>query len=377
MADIANTRDLIRAYATEQFIPEFVTNQYTRSPLLQRMTGQKGSDRELRPVGDGLTGKTKGTLVGGGSMSRAKRMAVTGGESVSWGVQKGTSVSVKNLTSRDTAATLANPTTNSQDQQKKMTTVRLTHKQVECLVWNSTAQANQGEYKIMSAIDDALGIAMQEIFDSLITELYVGSPTDQESEYWSEQIGIDNVCKTSGFLYGIDRTGTFFDGKRVTSAKAKALALIDDANITQGIQDKGEGVDLCLVNKTAYLTIKAEALTKGGTVIHKSMPEAVEYGMKQECILYGNVLVTYDPGLLDYSAISTFDSDLSNAVFMTKIGDWCFQTCNDKNFSVGEFVDLSKFSVGGHDARRALIDLQYRFWVFHPKNSIMYTAVTA
>lgn len=372
MADIANTRDAIRAYATEQFIPEFVTNQYTRSPLLQRMTGQKGSDRDLRPPGDGLTGSTKGTLVGGGNMSRAQRMEVMGSESVSWGVQTGTVTSVKNLTSRDTAATLSTPTTTSQDRLKKMTTVRLTHKQVECIIWNSTFNANKGEYKIMSVVDDAINIAMQEVFDSLITELWVGNPSDQEAEYWSEQLGVDLVCRTSGVLYGLDRTGTFFDGHRDSTSGTAALAMIDEANISEGIQDKGAGVDLCLANASAYLKLKAEALAKGGFIMNPSMPQAVEYGMKQEAILYGNVLITYDPGLLDYSAISTFDNDLSTAVFMTKIGDWCFQTCNGKNFSVGEFVELSKYSVGGYDARRALIDLQYRFWVYHPKNSIMF-----
>jgi hypothetical protein len=375
MANIATTRSGLRAYASEEFIPKFVTNQYTRSQILASLVAQQANDRELRPPGNGLI---KGTMVGGKNMRSADQKRIKGSESASWGVQTGTSGGVKNMTSRDTTATIATPTTNSQDQKKVMTTVRWSKKQVQCVVWNSTADTNRGQYAIMSAVDDALAIAMQDLFDSLIQELWTGAPSDETAEFFSEQSGVNNICSTTTQLYGLDRnTHDYFDGHRVDSSATPGLALIDDANITQGITEKSGPVTLALFNPTDYLVVKAEALAKGGggIIIRASDPEAARYGVKREAIVYGDCLITVDYGLKDWSAVTTGDPNMADNAFMCVIEDYVFETQTDRNFSVDEFIDVGKYTPGGIDAKSAHITLMYRFYTLHPKSSILYTDV--
>jgi hypothetical protein len=379
MADSTFVRTGSRAYAKEQFLPGFVSQQYVRSPLLGFLAAQSGDKGGLREVSLGLL-NGKGTIIGGKNMSKAKRENLSGSERVNIaGVQTGgNSASVKNLTVRDTTATVSTPTSNSQDQKRKTGFVKWTHKQNAVIVWNSQKRLSKGKYKAADVVSDAVGIACQDMFDNLIDELWKGSPSDQDAEaYWSEQSGVNDVCHTTNTLYGIDRTSvTYFDSNRVTGGKTAALALIDDANITQGIQDTGDGVNLCLLPKALYLTVKAEALTKGGTLIHSNTPEAAQTGIRKESIMYGETLITYDPGLKDYSAVVTADPDMSDNVFMGDMGDWVFQTNDGANFELGEFVNLPDYSEGAIDAEQALIDLEYRFFTNKPWTSILYTAVT-
>ena len=375
MANITGTRSGLRAYASEEFIPKFVTNQYTRSQLLSSIVSQEGSDRELRPPGSGLI---KGTMMGGSKAMHAKKMSVKGSESASWGIQTGTSGGVKNLTARDTTATIATPTTNSQDQKKVMTTVRWSKKQVQCVIWNSTASVNRGEWAIMSAVDDALGIAMQDLFDDLIEELWTGAPADQTAEFWSQQSGIDAINSTTTTLYGIDRSvNDYFDGHRVTDSKTPALALIDDANTVQEIDAKSGPVTLALFNPTDWLVVKAEALAKGGggIIIREGTPEAARYGVSREAVLYGDTLMTKDYGLKDWSAVTTGAPNMADNVFMAVIADYVFETMTDYNFKVDEFIDVGRYTPGGIDARSSHITLQYRFFTWHPKSSVLYTDV--
>ena len=379
MADSDFVRSKGRAYASEQFIPNFVSQQYVRSPLLGFLAAQGGDKGGLRELSLGLL-NGKGSIIGGANMKKAKRENLQGSERVYVaGVQTGTNAaSVKNLTVRDTSATVSTPTSNSQDQKRKAGFVQWTHKQNAVIVWKSTVRIAKGKYKIADVISDAVGIAVQDMFDNLIDELWKGSPSSQDAEvYWSEQQGINDVCHTTNTLYGIDRTSvTYYDSHRVTGSTTANLAMIDDANVTQGIQDTGDGVSLCLLPKALYLGMKAEALTKGGTLIHSKTPESAQTGIRKESIMYGETLITYDPGLKDYSAVVTADPDMSDNVFMADMGDWVFQTNDGANFQMGEFVSLPDYSEGAIDADQALIDLEYRFWTNKPWTSILYTAVT-
>lgn len=379
MADQTLVRTKARAYATEQFMPGFVSQQYLRSPLLGFLASTSGNREDLRETAFGLIGGG-GALLGGANMPKAKRQSISGSERVYInGVQTGTHLtSVKNLSVRDTSATVGTPATNSQDQKIKKGFVQWTHKQNAVIVWHATLRVAKGKYRIQSVTSDAVGIGIQDMFTHLINEMWHGSPSDQGAEvYWDEQSGIEDICHTTTTLYGIDRTSvTYFDSNRVTGGKTAALALIDDANVTQGIQDVSEGVNLCLLPRDLYLTVKAEALTKGlGTLIQKNMPQAAQYGQRSESVLYGDTLITYDPGLKDYSAV-TGDPDMSDNVFMADMGDFCFQTNSGMNFTMDEFVNLALYAEGAIDADQALIDLEYRFWTNKPWSSVLYTTVT-
>lgn len=379
MADSTLVRTNARSYATEQFIPGFVSRQYLRSPLLGFLVGEQGGARGLREVSFGLM-NGKGALLGGANVHSARKAQISGSERVYVpGVQTGTqSASVKNLSVRDTSATVTTPTANSQDQKRKMGFVQWTHKQNAVVVWHSTLRLARGEFVIQSVVGDAVGIGLQDMFTNLIDELWKGSPASQDAEvYWSEQQGVNDICSTTNTLYGIDRSGdTFYDSHRITGAKTANLALIDDAQITQGVQDISQGINLVLMPKALYLAVKAEALAAGGTLIHQSIPESSQTGILSESIMYGRVLITYDPGLKDYSAVVTADPDMSDNVFMADMGDYLFQTNAGMNFEMSDFISLPKYAEGAIDADQALLDLEYRFWTEKPWSSILYTAVT-
>jgi len=381
MADITGIRTAaaLTAYASEKFIPKFVSEQYTFSPLLSAMTAQPGSDRELRPKGDKETpGSVKSTFIGGGNLTYAQKMSIRGSLTASWSVHTGTSGDVKNLTVRDTSAALSAPTTNSQDQKEKMTYLNFSLKQVECLIWNNAVRLSRGKFKISNVMDHAMGIAMQDLLDHLINELWQGSPSDQTAAIWSEQPSVNDVCSTTNTLYGLDRTANgYFLSHRVTSATPAALNIVDNANVTQGIRNKStRGVNFGLVNATDYLTLKAEATTKGlGSIVMDGNPIAARYGIKNEALAYGNTVITYDPGLQNYSTLLSESGavDLSRAAVFFNIGDWFFETQEGENFNVGPFIDISQYSSGGYDARRSLITVMYRFGCFDPKNQVLYT----
>ncbi len=379
--DAIRTSSAFTAIASEQFIPKFVSDQYQFSPILSAMTAQPGSDRELRPKGNKETpGSIRSTFIGGGNIGFAEKMSIKGSLTAEWGVQTGTAGGVKNLTARDTSATLSNPTTNSQDNKEVKTYLNFSLKQVECVIWNNSLRLGQGKYKITASLENATGIAMQDMLDDLIEELFIGEPSDQTLPVWDSQCGVNHVCSETNTLYGIDRTASdYFRSHRVSSNKAAALALVDDANVTQGIRSKNaRGVNFGIVGSAAWRQIKAEALTKGlGALVQEGNPLAARYGILNEAVAVGSTVITWDPGLTDYSGgTGSEDANLTDFGFFFDMGDWFFQTMEGENFNVGPFIDISQYASGGYDARRSLFTLMYRFGCYRPWNQIAYQNLT-
>lgn len=376
------TTEAFTAIASEYFIPKFVSQFYKFSPILSALTQQPGSDRELRPKGNKETpGSVRSTFIGGGNIPTAEKMSIKGSLTAEWGVQTGTSGGVKNLSARDTSAQLTNPLTNSQDNKEVKTYLNFSLKQVECIIWNNTLRLGRGQYKLTASLENATGIAMQDMLDDLIEELFMGRPTDQTAAVWDSQSGLINVCEETGLLYGIDRTAnSYFRSHLVSTAKAAALALIDDANITQGIRAKNtRGVNFGIFGSGPWLQIRNEATTKGlGFLIQEGNPLAARYGILNEAVAYNTTVLTWDPGMIDYGASGSTSggADLRDWAFLLDLGDWFFQTNEGYNFEVGEFVDISKYTSGGYDARRSLVTLMYRLGCYRPWNQIAYTGVT-
>lgn len=370
------TSSAFTAIASEKFIPKFVSDFYTFSPLLSALTRAKGSDRDLRPAGDKETpGSVRSTFIGGSNIGYAQKMQIRGSLTASWSVMTGTAGGVKNLSARDTSAQLSNPTTNSQDNKEVMTYLNFSLKQVECVIWNNSLRLGRGQYKITSSLEHATGIAMQDLLDSMIEELWIGSPSDQTAPVWDSQCGVNHVCSETNTLYGLDRSADdYFHSHRVATALAPTLSLVENANVTQGIRGKStRGVTFGLANANSYLALKAEATTKGlGAIIQEGNPIAARYGILNEAIAYGNTVITYDPGLKNYGASESGAPDMSDDIVFFDLGDWFFETQEGENFSVGEFIDISQYVSGGYDARRALITVMYRLGCYQPKNQIIY-----
>jgi len=372
MADVGTHYTGIRAYANERYIPKMVSRQYTRSPLLGMLVKRGGGDGELRPNSLNIVG-------GGNVMTSARRAAIAGSYQVNVFLQYTTVGGQKWMSARDTEPALSTPASagGSQDQTRKSAYFRAAELHGEIIVWKNTTLLGQGRYAIGSAVDEALNVGAQDHLDEFIKQLYVGDPADQTADIWSLPSGLNQICDTDNTYGGLDRTvspaNTTWQGRRVTTNTTAALAIIDNANITQAMQDVGTGIDTFLVNKAAYLTIKAEALSKGGILIHRGTPEAARLGLAREAVFYGDVLITYDPWLKNYTDESV---DLSAAAVGLTMGDLVLETFDGHFFTAGEFVDVGKYARSGLHAKRAIMETHFLFWTEKPWNHILYTAVS-
>ena len=97
--------------------------------------------------------------------------------------------------------------------------------------------------------------------------------------------------------------------------------------------------------------------------------------------MYGEVLITWDPGLKNWSSPGSSPglsgTNLANACVGLTLGDWVFITDADASFTPSSFVDLGETAEAGKDAKRALLKTHYRYWCERPWNQILWTNVTA
>jgi len=290
--------------------------------------------------------------------------------------QSGQTNANKWMGTRDTAPQMSNPTTNSQDQKKKDAFVNWSKLHSEIIVWNSQVETASGRYAKGDAMTDAISIAVSDHMDALLRELYVGLPTDQTADIWDKPVGLYYICQPTGTVYGVDRSlaaAQAMRGRTIHGAAA-SLDMIDIANIDMGIQDTGPGIDTLLCSRGIYHTLKAEALTKNGTLLHRDTPEVAKLGLKNEAVIYGNVVITYDPWLKDYSGSN--GPDLSTSAFGLTLGDICFQTQEGNWLTPGKFVDLEETGEGGKDAKRSILKSHCRLWTQRPFNHVMFMGTT-
>ena len=384
----------VHAYADRIVLPPLISSLYERFLLVGLMAKRAGSpfsDRGfLSRDKKGLLHPKPFALIGGAnvikSMARREELAAPGVEAhirIQTGKVAGSS---KHLGTRDTEPNIASKTTNSHDQKVKTAKVRWSKLHTEIFLWNTTIELAAGKAQIASATAEGTAIGMSDHLDAMVPKLYWGAPSDQDEDIWDSPFGLNEVLKKNNTYLGLDRdlttytdpvdgaTKNYWASHRHTDAIAASLDLIDIANIDFGIQDRGPGIDVVLCAKGPYHAIKAEALSKNGTLIHRGSPEAAKLGITREAVLYGDVLITYDSGLRDWTGAG--GPDLSQAVAGLTLGDWVFQTQAGKNFALGDFVDTGKYAEAGKDGVRGLLKTHYRMWCEHPENQIMFTNVT-
>jgi len=354
--------------------PEFVSKIFDRSTILSLLRARGGGDTMWRPGAF--------TLVGGGNLSRGRREELRGAEKVYLpAVHTGKVGGLKLMAARDTGPSVANPTTNTAADKFKRGFVNKSKLHAPILIWNTDLEATQGKFGLISLTERSVGLAMEETADELRDILLDGDVDDDTADIWNGQYGITSVCDTDNKIYGIDRNGvTYFDGKLITAATSPALAMVDQANITQEIYKNGPGIDALICNPTSYNVIKAEAIAKGGTMIHRGTPEALRNGVINEAVIYGSVIITLDYSFANFahagSSGGMVGTNLTNACVGLTLGDWVFLAQDGESFSIGDFTDLEQTQEGGKDAKHAIMKTHFRLWCEKPWNQILWTSVS-
>ena len=378
MAHNAGVLEGLESIADRMVTRGLVSSLFSRSPLLSMLAARGGgenSDSTLRPGSFGL--------LGGQKVTRGRRLSMEGGNTVFLPpVLTGTVGGTTLMTKRGTGPTVTDPTTNTFTDKIVRPFVNSCKVHTPILVWNTDLEKANGRFALLDVVQNAVNLAIEEQTDTILEILWNGTVGSGNwgDDIWPSQQGITDVCSDSD-IYGIDRSeiaNNKYDGKQVTASTTAALAMIDEANIEQGIAQYGPGIDTLLCNPTAYEKIKVEALTKGGTIIHSGMPEAAEAGITTEALRYGNVLITVDWGIKNYTGVGTHtsQSNLSDNVFGLTMGDWVFQVDAGASFSVSPFTDLELTNEGGKDAKQAILKTHFRFWCERPWNQMNWSTVT-
>lgn len=358
----------IHAYAMGEVLPKRTSSFYQRQPFLTFLTGKASDESNIGRPG------TYAIVGGKGNFSKVdKEMA--GGTEISQRVQDAQVGGGKWMGLRDTSPSTGN---DSHDQHTRTAIWRWAQYKQPIKIWQATLDAAKGsKYKIGNAVKEATEEATEELFATLALSYYRGNPTDQTADRWDQPLGVLQAMDTDNTYANLNRsTASYWAGKRVTTAKAASLNLIDDANVTQGAMDKGPGIDFVLTSKAIYLKLKAEALARGQSVTVGDMPESLKVGAKHECIKYGNVTITYDPNLT--GNWSAYDSDVTDAtkLFLCFTSeDWIAYFHADYNFGLTPFVYLGD-RPGGDDAVAAQLEVQTLLRCQRPWTNVCYTDVS-
>ena len=380
MADVGTHRTAPAVYSKESYISTLLSRLYQRYIFLALLIKRGGGDGDLRP--NALN------LVGGGNLSYARREELGApAHTTNIHFQTGKSTGTKNMSVRDTVPQVTTPTTDSQDQQRKSAFVRWSKKMTEVIVWNTSVDLGMGSNAVGNAKVDAANIGMQHHLDHFAEEVWVGEPADQTADLWSEQQGVDVVCDDDNTYCGIDRSqaaGAGWRSFRSATAYSPSLSLIPRLHVqlqgsyTDSVMDITEGFNTVIAARNAYLSLRAEAEAgKGGIrIIGEGNEELAKLGVKRECIVYGNTVITYDPWLKNYNTgSSSGEPDLSTSMLFTDIKEWIFRTHPRGSFDVGEWVSIGKYTEGGKDAMRTLITTYYQWWCDRSWSSFLLTNV--
>lgn len=379
MADVGRIYTGARAYSNEEYRRRLYSQLYTRAPFGGVVIGKPLTAGMLRPGAFSVSGD---------AIPRARKKQLAGGYQNNIFFQTGTSSGTANVTARGNVPQVTSPTTDSQDQQRKSAFFKWTKKMTEVICWNITTELSGGQFSLGDAKLESQNIGMQSHFDSTVAELWVGSPSDQTDDRWTEQLGVEYACDDNNTYGGVDRSvagNAGWRGRRDTTTRAANIGLVDFyhtqnvGSYTTAVLDVGEGFDLVVWNKAVWETVKAEAKSVGINSVRNSsnIPEYAKAGILREGFYFNDTFHTYDPWLKDYSATDSADPDLSTYALFTRAADWCFMTHSDTGYgNMGPWVNIAQYTEAGKDAHRMLISTIYQFWNEAPGNSMWAQSIT-
>ena len=381
MADVGTIYTGNSALALQKYRGKLLSQLYLREPMLGVLFGEKAGTGDLRPNSFGL--------VGGANLPMAERARILGGyqDNFFWQTGTGATNQTENLSATDTMPSMTSPSTNSQAFLRKSAFFKWTKKVTQVLVWNVTTELSAGEFVIANAKMQASEIGMQNHFDSIADEIYVGTPADQTADVWSAQPGINDVCDDDNTYGGVDRSQSAnvgWRGKRYTTSTSPSINLKNTLEIqligsyTNSPLDVSTGFDLVVWNRSAYLSVRQQAEIRGQVQTIQSMPQFKEVGSKMEGFVKDQTMNTYSPRLKNWAA--TVDSaypDLSAAALFTRSGDWLLCTNPGMGyFKETPWVNLAQYTTGGSDAQQMFVQTGYRWANRFAWNSVLATAVS-
>lgn len=377
MSDNAVNLNGLHSYAQKDIRTKRVSQLYKRSLVFSLLAARGGNGEELGRPGAYV-------IVGGdGKISEATQRKLAGSSEVQVRLQNQLSGGFKFMGERDTTPAVDI----SQDQNTGSASFRWCKCAQPIKVWNSTLETSGGDkYKIADAVEEANQEAMQTMITNLSAFFYLGSPTDQTKNIWDQPLGLVPMCHTTNKYGNVDRNtapgSTAWIGKRVTTSQSAGLELINDANVTQGIQDTSpSGVDTVLCGKANYLKFKREAQARQQYQVVSDMPDFAKIGFKFEAFFYGNCIIAYDPFIKDYSLAANqisglAQTDITNYVFMMTMKDIMMDIHSANNFRVTRPIDQGEMNPGGDDAQAWQLRLMFRLWNPTAWSSCLYTSVS-
>lgn len=380
MANAILTNNL--TLAKEKYRGRLLTQMYLREPMLGILFAEKANKGDLRPNSFGL--------VGGGNLPMAERERLLGGyqDNIFWQTGTGATDQTANLSATDTMPSMTSPSTNSQAFLAKSAYFKWTKKVTQILVWNVTTELAAGEFAIANAKMRANEIGMQNHFDAIADEIYVGTPTSQTADVWSAQPGINDVCDDDNTYGGVDRSDAAnigWRGKRYTTSTASSVNLKNTLEIqligsyANSPLDVSTGFDTVIWNRTSYLNVRQQAEVLGQVHTVSSLPKFAEVGMKMEGFIKDDTINTYSPRLKDWAGlVDSAYPDFDQAALFTRSGDWLVLT----NPAMGYFketpwINLGLYTTGGNDAQQMFIQTGYQYRNRFAWNSVLATTLTS
>ena len=365
-----------QAIAQNYISKGIASNYFIKSPLLAVMAGL--TLENSKPTGLEIGRPGVGDVFSGTKLTKVERMALGGINAYlpAFGINNPSNGKIEGA--RDTAPTVANPTTASHSQLRGTAQFNWTGVIKEpILIWKSDldrsvrAAGRDADGRGLARakiIKEATDHATQQVYTTIATEILSGSPTDQDSDPWDHLCGITTAFDTANVYGRVDRSAAknaqWRSNKDTTSRAFDVADLIDIANLDYGMATKGEGATLMLTGLANYKLAKAQVLGKGGVEMLNAMPQLGEFGFNREILKRDNCYIMYDPGLP------------ASVAYLFDLRVWKWITHPDHSFKVTPFRDLSEYQEGGKEALQAFVELQCMLTCDNPGLNVAFTNLT-
>jgi hypothetical protein len=274
---------------------------------------------------------------------------------------------------RDTLPTVANPTTASHGQANQAAmSFAWADVVTPILIWHEDMiraddKASKEGVALARAqvIEEATEVAYQEHVNALNTGLWTGNPADQVADLWSAPLGLVQAFSASNVYGGVNRAVDTAVQAQVdaTITSTNIRTILDNAQVTRGLRDKSNGIDLMLTTPALYLQFKAQITAASGTVMHSGLPAMAKMGVKKEVLMIDDVAIAYDLSV-PANHVMCFNTKTWKVMFHPK-----------RNLTVTPFVDLSKTGEGAKDADQAYIRTRLMQTCDDPSKNVVYTLI--
>jgi hypothetical protein len=259
-----------------------------------------------------------------------------------------------------------------------MMSTRWTHFMEPVKVGKDSLDDASGPSQIMSILDNAASITMENLLKRINDRLINGTRTQaqQNVNRWQDLLGVSHVLTTNNYYGRVDRSvETDLNPLNIaagtdTSSSIVELAnidLVNDGNSTiVGRASKspdGGGCDLHIVHPKLFGPLREEA--KGTYTIHyNGIPGHAGIGHRKPAIEYGNNWITYDDGVPN------------SEMWSLRLKSWYLELDPRYNFVPQPFKLKSANEEGGEHYEWSLVHAKMRLTCREPWLQTKTTALT-